>query len=210
MHKPPALKRPGHSHAHVSAVVAADCQCSSLMCFHGLHDGGHGEHGFHHARTRFKIKLLGHDTHKFASAALLSTLLCCAQPLLPKLTSRRLSTTTRHRPLHSSTTLRSEAATRLTLRAEVPPDECLAIPSLGLSAAAVVRPGHGRRHKASPASQLQAHEPHASIASPALGCNAAAGALLSLHPHSWCCCKSPALKSQTCSLTNKLHRTAPP
>ncbi|KAK9810559.1 hypothetical protein WJX73_000740 [Symbiochloris irregularis] len=70
------------------------------------------------------------------------------EPMLPSLTSRRLSTHTRHRPLHSSTTLRSEAAQRLTLRAEVPPDECLAIPSLGLSVATVVRPGHGRRHKA--------------------------------------------------------------
>ena len=69
------------------------------------------------------------------------------QPSLPQLASRRLSTQTRRKPLHSSTTLRSDAVTRLALQSDVPADTRLAIPSLGLAAGAVVRPGSGRRNK---------------------------------------------------------------
>ena len=63
---------------------------------------------------------------------------------------KRLSTNTRHKPLHSSTTLRSDAVTRLALQAELPQDTHLALPSLGLAAGALVGTGRGRRNRVGP------------------------------------------------------------
>lgn len=67
------------------------------------------------------------------------------QVTLPLLAPKRLSTSARHKPLHKSTTLRSDAVTRLALQAELAPDTNLSLPALGLAAAALVRTGRGRK-----------------------------------------------------------------
>lgn len=69
------------------------------------------------------------------------------QMTLPSLGPKRLSTNAQHRGLHTSTTLRSDAVTRLALQAEMPADTVVSVPALGVSAAAVVRTGRGRRNK---------------------------------------------------------------